>query len=145
MLDVLLPSQALVYTLSELLVRFAVSGEAVSELPVQSWVASAVRSIMLTRLRNYTWSYVRYAHAVGAALWHPKQPLLHIVLHPAIPYVKYVAPVALLMAIGKLTCLDLMFIRMLADEDARRRRLAERAAVATGAESKRAAQQPRPA
>lgn len=99
---------------------------------------------MLSRLRRYAWSYVRYAHAVSAAAWHPKQPLLHVVLHPVIPYVKYVAPVVLLIGVGHLTCLDLMFVRMLADEDARQRRLAELEARKPSNSTDDAARTPQP-
>lgn len=68
---------------------------------------------------------VRYMHAVGAATMHSRQPFIHILLSPAVPLVKYALPVAAILAIGHLTATDAMFVRMMADEDARLRLLAQ--------------------
>jgi hypothetical protein len=78
------------------------------------------------RITRVCFSILRYVHAVGAAIVDPKQPLVHIVLHPLVPFVKYAVPVSLVLAIGHFTCVDIMVIRMIADEDARARHAARK-------------------
>jgi hypothetical protein len=94
-------------------------------------------------IKSACFSVLRYVHAVSAAITNPKQPLVHIVLHPFVPYLKYAVPLSLVFAIGHFTCLDAMVIRMIADEDARRRHAAERQRMIQSTETSTIASQGR--
>ena len=81
--------------------------------------------MVLQRLRSLGLACLQYMHAVASATVTPKQPALHIALHPFVPYVKYVAPMAAIIAIGHAFSLDAMMMRILSDDEARRRHIQE--------------------
>lgn len=77
------------------------------------------------RAKALAYAYVRYAHAVGASALNSKLPFLHVTLHPFVPYAKLVVPVAAAVGMGHAFALDAMWMRILSDEEARRRHIAE--------------------
>jgi hypothetical protein len=81
---------------------------------------------MYQHIKSSAWKCLRYFHSVVSAVVHPQMPLVHIALHPFVPYVKYVAPVGLAITVARLTSIDAMMIRIISDEDARCRNLARR-------------------
>lgn len=66
-------------------------------------------------------SRIAYLKDVRTAVWHRDAPLLHLVVAPASRYLVYAAPPAALAALFYATGADAMFVRMLADRDARAR------------------------
>lgn len=80
---------------------------------------------MLEKLKALASAHIRSVHAVGAAFVAPRQPLLHIVLHPFVPYAKYALPIAGIVAIGHIFSLDAMMMRILSDDEAKRRHIQE--------------------
>jgi hypothetical protein len=96
------------------------------QIGLQTACTAGCTVTMLQRVHESALRFVQHVHAVGAAAVHKKQPFVHILLSPTVPLVKYVLPVGIIFAFGHWAAVDAMFIRMMADEDARLRHLADR-------------------
>lgn len=88
--------------------------------PVPSVLACAYAS-MSGFFRTTIGRAISYLKDVRTAVWHRDAPLLHLVVAPASRYLVYAAPPAALAALFYATSADAMFVRMLADRDARAR------------------------
>jgi len=64
---------------------------------------------------------MQYLNALGLALFRREVPVVHIILSPCVPYLKYVGPPAAAWAMFHALGLDAMVIRVLANEDAKLR------------------------